>query len=53
MEHVNDIAACKTSSHMLRHFLDVHEEEEENWDNIQFVMRIVKSTRSAFKTQIM
>ena len=29
-EHHNDIAANKTSSHMLRHLLDVHEEEEEN-----------------------
>ena len=28
LEHINDIPACKTSSHMLRHLLDVHEEEE-------------------------
>ena len=32
IEHVNDIAACKTSSHMLRHLLDVHEHEEGEWD---------------------
>ena len=28
LEHLNDIPAYKTSSHMLRHLLDVHEEEE-------------------------
>ena len=28
LEHQNDVPACKTSSHMLRHLLDVHEEEE-------------------------
>ena len=32
LEHQNDIPACKTSSHMLRHLLAVHEEEEETWD---------------------
>ena len=52
IEHRNDIAACKTSSHMLRHLLDVHEHEEAEWDNINFGMRIVKNTRTAFKRQI-
>ena len=28
LEYLNDIPACKTFSHMLRHLLDVHEEEE-------------------------
>ena len=28
VEHHGDIAACKTSSHMLRHLLAEHEEEE-------------------------
>ena len=50
---MRDIAACKTSSHMLRHLIDVHEEEEEHWDNIQFGMRIIKSTRTAFHRQIL
>jgi hypothetical protein len=53
IEHVNDIAACKTSSHMLRHLLDVHEEEEEGWKDINFGMRIIKNTRSAFERQIL
>ena len=48
-----DIGACKTISHMLRHLLDQHEEEEENWDNVRFGMRIIKSTRSAFECQIL
>jgi hypothetical protein len=52
IEHVNDIAACKTSSHMLRHLLDVHEHEEGEWDQIRFGMRIIKNTRSAFERQI-
>ena len=33
LEHHNDIKACKTTSHMLRHLLDVHEEESE-WDSM-------------------
>ena len=53
IEHQNDIPACKTSSHMLRHLLDKHEEEEENWNKIRFGMRILKSTRSAFERQIL
>ena len=53
VEHQNDVGACKTSSHMLRHLIDVHEAEEEDWDQIKFGMRIVKSTQSAFERQIM
>ena len=49
LEHQNDIAACKTSSHMLRHLLDQHEDEEEDWDNIKFGMRVLKTTRTAFE----
>ena len=30
-----------------------HEEEEEDWDNIEFGMRVIKSTRSAFERQIL
>ena len=48
MEHVNDIPACKISSHMLRHLLYVHEEEEENWHERSFGRRIIKGTRTAF-----
>ena len=52
-EHHNDIAANKTSSHMLRHLLDVHEEEEEDWDKVKFSMKILRSTQTAFKRQIL
>ena len=44
VEHHADIAGCKTSSHMLRHLLAEHEEEEEKWDDIEFGMKIMKAT---------
>jgi hypothetical protein len=53
LEHKDDITACKTSSHMLRHLLAVHEEEEDSWKEIKFGMQIMKSTRSAFERQIL
>jgi hypothetical protein len=30
-----------------------HEEEEEDWDNIKFGMRILRNTRTAFERQIL
>ena len=53
LEHQRDIPACKTSSHMLRHLLDQHEEEEEDWDKVRFGMRILRNTTTAFKRQIL
>ena len=53
IEHTDDIAGCKTSSHMLRHLLAEHEEEEEAWGSIEFGMKVLKSTRSAFERQIL
>ena len=41
------------SSHMLRHLLHVHEEEGNEWDIIEFGMRSLKSTRTAFERQIL
>ena len=38
---------------MLRHLLDVHEHEEEEWDSIKFGMGIIRNTRTAFKRQIL
>ena len=38
---------------MLRHLLDQHEDEEENWDNIKFGMKVLKTTRTAFERQIL
>ena len=37
----------------MRHLLAEHEEEEEDWEKIEFGMRIVKSTRSVFEHQIL
>ena len=53
LEHLNDVTGCKTSSHMLRHLLTVHEEEEDEWENIKFGMKILKTTKTAFERQIL
>ena len=53
LEHQNDVHGCKTSSHMLRHLLAEHEDEEDNWEHIEFGMKILKSTRTAFERQIL
>ena len=52
-EHQSDITACKTSSHMLRHLLGEHEDEEKDWASIEFGMKIIKTTRTAFERQIL
>ena len=52
LEHTRDIEGCKTSSHMLRHLIGEHESEEENWDKIEFGMKILKGARSAFERQV-
>jgi hypothetical protein len=38
---------------MLRHLIDVHEEEEDQWASIRFGMKILKNTRTAFERQIL
>ena len=53
VEHQQDVIGCKTSSHMLRHLLHKHEEEESEWNSIRFGMTIMKSTRTAFERQIL
>ena len=53
VEHQNVAGGCKTSSHMLRHLLAEHEREEESWDSIEFGMKILKATRSAYETQVL
>ena len=53
LEHQNNIPACKTSSHMLRHLLAVVEDEEESWDKVKFGMIMIRSTRTAFEPQIL
>ena len=49
LEHLNDAEACKTSSHILKHLIDVHEEED--WDNVKFGMKVIKSMKNAFERQ--
>ena len=53
IETRNDVPGCKTSSHMLRHLLMLHEDEEDDCDKIDFGMKILKSTRTAFERQIL
>ena len=53
IEHQQDVTGCKTSSHMLRHLLHQHEDEEPDWDKIKFGMTIIKSCRTAFERQIL
>ena len=52
LEHTRDVDGLKTSSHMLRHLTGEHEDEEENWANIDFGMKILKTARSAYKRQV-
>ena len=49
-EHVNDMAQLKTSSHMLKHALTTHQEQE--MSEVQFGMRIIRSCQSSFERQI-
>ena len=50
-EHRNDIETLKTSSHMLRHLLDSH--ENENWKEVEFGAKVLRYTRSAFERQLL
>jgi hypothetical protein len=50
-EHLDDIRQLKTSSHLLKHLLDKH--ENETWNEIDFRMEIKTFSRTAFERQIM
>ena len=50
-EHRTDIEAIQTSSHMLRHLLDRH--ENENWKEIEFGAKVLRYTRIAFERQLL
>ena len=50
LEHDRDWKELKKDSHMVKHFFDVHEEEEA--EEMEFGMRIVNACRSAFNRQI-
>ena len=49
-EHLDKLASLNSSSHMLRHMVDVH--RGENFEQVKWGMFIVKFLRSAFERQI-
>ena len=50
-EHTNSMKQLQTSSHMLKHMLEVHGEEE--MEKVEFGARVLKFARSAFERQVM
>ena len=50
LEHQRDLAELKPESHMLKHFLEHHAEEE--LEKMKFGARIIKTARTAFNRQI-
>ena len=49
-EHLDKLASLNSSSHMLRHMVDMH--KGENFEQVKWGMFIVKFLRSAFERQI-
>ena len=49
-EHANDMAQLKTSSHMLKHAIQKHPEQD--MGEVQFGMKIIKTCQSSFERQI-
>ena len=49
-EHLSDFENISTKSHMLKHTVESHPEEE--LDNIKFGIKIIKSAKSSFERQI-
>ena len=50
-EHMADLRSLNPTSHLLKHILDKHEEEE--IDEIKFGIKIIKYTRTPFERQIL
>ena len=50
-EHVNSRDQLQTSSHMLKHILEEHEEEEQ-MEKIIFGVKVLRYTRNAFERQV-
>ena len=50
-EHQNDVEQLKTTSHMLRHLLEMHRDEERS--KIEFGVKVLRYTRSSFERQIL
>ena len=51
LEHIRDFRELKKESHMIKHYFDQHEEEE--LDEMEFGMKISRTTKSAFNRQIL
>lgn len=51
LEHQGDIDQLKSSSHMLRHMLEMHRGEERS--EIEFGVRVMRYTRSSFERQVL
>ena len=49
-EHMNDYKNLSTKSHLLKHAVDVHQQEE--LCTLKFGVKVLKYTRSAFERQI-
>ena len=50
LEHQRDFSEMKLDSHMLKHYLDMHEDTP--MEEVMFGMKILKNARSAFERQI-
>ena len=50
LQHLSDAEQLKPSSHMLKHLLESH--EEENSEDIKFGMKIRATAKSAFERQV-
>ena len=51
LEHQNDVDQLKTSSHMLRHMLEMHPGEERY--QVEFGIKVLRFTRSSFERQVL
>ena len=49
-EHTNDLVGLKSTSHMLKHAVGVHPEQDPV--EVQFGMKVIKYTQSSFERQI-
>ena len=49
-EHLNDLTTLSSKSHMLKHILTDH--PDENIKNIKFGIRIIRNCRTSFERQI-
>ena len=51
LEHIRDKNELKKDSHMIKHYFDKHEGED--LENIEFGIRILRTTKTAFNRQIL